>query len=526
MNWIILNNKYAKFALSSLFWLLINNVSIAGGGGDPNYIIISGQITNINCGTPVVGHSVYIKSDTSHYGLGDYFKTVITNHEGYYSDTISTFADKGSLFIYTEDHSGASIDTTVHFRFLERGNSVILANFELSLPYQTGKLQARFDYIQGSGADRYGFNFFDQTINNHIKSWHWNFGDGTTSTLQNPKHEYQVFGLFKVTFTVTSMVNNILKTSIITKQIYIEDREYYHLGGHAFSEYFPIDMGVAYLYLISSPDQYLPIDTVAFDTLGYYYFYLIPKGNYIVKVEPMLESQYYGTLLPTYYGDKLFWGEAHTINLINTCWEYDINLANSDGFFTGEGTISGNIEYIDQPRSPLNTYAIGANVYLFDDYDNLLTCHYSDEEGVFLFDLVEINTYWLYPEITGINAEKIKIELTPESPNINNIEINIQANSINYIIPNEGDNLSEIIGTPYPNPVSSNLNIPLNTTLSNPVSYDIYDMYGHIVFSGLAEIIVGSGNFEISTNNIKNGTYVLRIKINNTSYDHVFIVAR
>ena len=32
MNWIILNNKYAKFALSSLFWLLINNVSIAGGG--------------------------------------------------------------------------------------------------------------------------------------------------------------------------------------------------------------------------------------------------------------------------------------------------------------------------------------------------------------------------------------------------------------------------------------------------------------------------------------------------------------
>lgn len=525
MRKIILNNKYTKFALLAFFGLLFCNVSIAGGS-DPHFIIVSGQITNINCGTPVVGHTVYIESDTTQYGIGDYSNTVVTNNEGYYSDTISTYADKGFLIINTEDHLGISMDTTVHFRFFERGNYVVLANFTFSAPFQTGKLHARFDFIQGSGTERYNFSFFDQTINDNIKSWYWDFGDGTTSNLQNPKHEYQEFGLFKVTFTVTSMVNNVINTSVITKQLYIEDREYYHLGGHVFSEYFPIDKGYAYLYLISSPDQYLPIDTVAFDTLGFYYFYHIPNGNYVVKVEPMLESVYYGTLLPTYYGDVLFWDEAQTINLDSTCWEYNVNLANSDGMLTGEGTISGNIEYIDQPRTPLNTSAQGVYVYLFDDDDNLLTCHYSDKEGDFLFDLVEVNTYWLYPEITGIQAEKIKIELTPETPIISNIEIYIQANSINYVIPGEGSNLSDIVGTPYPNPVLGTLNVPLNSTSNNVVSYELYDMYGHKVISDIVNISSGSNSCQISTNNIKNGTYVLRMLVADESFERIFIVAR
>ena len=40
-------------------------------------------------------------------------------------------------------------------------------------------------------------------------SWYWDFGDGTTSTLQNPTHTYQSIGEYTVTLTVTDGLNQI-----------------------------------------------------------------------------------------------------------------------------------------------------------------------------------------------------------------------------------------------------------------------------------------------------------------------------
>ncbi|HEB88807.1 MAG TPA: PKD domain-containing protein, partial [Deltaproteobacteria bacterium] len=35
-------------------------------------------------------------------------------------------------------------------------------------------------------------------------SWMWDFGDGTTSTAQNPAHTYTSIGAYTVTFTATN----------------------------------------------------------------------------------------------------------------------------------------------------------------------------------------------------------------------------------------------------------------------------------------------------------------------------------
>ena len=39
--------------------------------------------------------------------------------------------------------------------------------------------------------------FTDQTTNGAV-SWAWDFGDGTSSTLQNPSHDYQTDGTYSV----------------------------------------------------------------------------------------------------------------------------------------------------------------------------------------------------------------------------------------------------------------------------------------------------------------------------------------
>lgn len=44
---------------------------------------------------------------------------------------------------------------------------------------------------------------FTDSSSGPISSWHWDFGDGVTSTEQNPVHEYEENGMYTVTLTVT-----------------------------------------------------------------------------------------------------------------------------------------------------------------------------------------------------------------------------------------------------------------------------------------------------------------------------------
>ena len=506
-----------------MMMLIISNISYSTNV--VNSLIISGQVINKEYGNPVEGHLIYIKNDDRDGGLAGYSRTLLTDSEGYYYDTIYTTVNKGSFKVTTYDYLGKIIDTTIHFRFMNDKGSISIANFLIYMPFQSHKLQARFKYVQKQNSNRNYFTFIDETKNENIIGWDWDFGDGETSKLQNPRHLYASSGLFKITLKVMALVNNVVKSSVISKQLYISEIEYFHLGGHVFSEYFPIDVGYAYLYMIDANERYIAIDTMKFDTLGYYYFYQIPKNNYIVKVEPCVESQYYGSLLPTYYGNKIFWEEADTICLQNTSWEYDIKLDVGNNIFGGDGQISGNVKYNGDIRSFDELSNKGINMYLLDNNNQLLTYSYSNDFGDFNFDFVALNTYWLCPEVTGIHTDKIKIELSNEVPVIDGIEITILANGISYVVPNPDNGNGDIVGTPYPNPTMGDLNINMDIHPLDVVSYKIYNMFGEKVASDKVGFLFNS-SYIIPTGNLKNGSYILSIEINSNNYNRAFLLAR
>jgi PKD repeat protein len=63
-------------------------------------------------------------------------------------------------------------------------------------------------------------HFTDQSTGQEINSWLWNFGDGGTSTLQNPTHQYYANGEYNVTLTVKSLYGEDTKMlSIIIKDM-------------------------------------------------------------------------------------------------------------------------------------------------------------------------------------------------------------------------------------------------------------------------------------------------------------------
>ncbi len=229
-----------------------------------------------------------------------------------------------------------------------------------------------------------------------------------------------------------------------------------------------------------------------FDTLGYYYFYQIPEGKYIVKAEPMKESEYYGILMPTYYGNSFHWEDANIINLNNTSWEYDIALHKAIGVVSGSGSISGRVEFVLEGKAHSGIFAEGVNIYLCDLNNNMLTCHYTDDVGEFIFNAINIDNYMIYPEVTGVSNEPVPIELTIENPVVENLEIVVTQNGINYSFPGSESDY-QFIGMPYPNPARDRITVPVFKSDSRFI-VEIFDSFGQKIldykYEGISDKIV------------------------------------
>jgi len=500
-----------------LLFLLLSTALLAET--NERTIIISGQVINYEYGNPVEGHEVVIKNVDDNSDR--YLKILLTDIEGYYYDTITTNRDKGSFVVSTNDYQGKTIDTTVHYRFFKYSAfDVIIANFRIYMPFSNQKLQARFKYSQKQESDRFRFKFIDLTEHDNIISWNWNFGDGEKSNMQNPTHVFSRYGTYKVSFTVTSKTNTKIETNTITRLIYISDRSYFHMGGHAFTEYLPVDYGHAYLYYIDSNQRFMAVDTVKIDTLGFYLFYQIPEGKYVVKAQPSSNSQYYGKSLPTYYGNELFWTDAAIIHFSNTCWEYDIHMQSGMEMISGDGILNGNVVFTTPIMSGDDFTAESIDVYLFDEKGNILTSHYSNSEGFFDFNNIATGTYSLYPELTGIKTESQIVVLSEENPNAINLELIVGPLEPDFIFDkNEKHNF---ISNVFPNPASSVLNIEFKMEPNNNLDIEIYNLQGRLV---LSETEVNVNTFKtIDVGQFKEGTYLLVLSNDNQSDRKLFVV--
>jgi len=79
-----------------------------------------------------------------------------------------------------------------------------------------GSPVADFTSTLSSGTAPFSTQFIDRSGNN-VAKWLWDFGDGTTSTIQNPSHVYSKIGVYTVTLTVSNSVSSDSK--IITEYI-------------------------------------------------------------------------------------------------------------------------------------------------------------------------------------------------------------------------------------------------------------------------------------------------------------------
>ncbi|MBE0649008.1 MAG: PKD domain-containing protein [Bacteroidales bacterium] len=159
-----------------------------------NIVNLSGTVTDSATGQPITNQTVYISSDSS--GGFFYYNTVSTNASGYYLDSISLppGVDTGFIFVSTYDCINSYVLYTLTFG---PTNMNIVQNFQICTNAPS-PCQANFNYYD---AGVLTIQFTDLSTGT-TGPWAWSFGDGTTSTLQNPTHTFPQEGYYPVSLTI------------------------------------------------------------------------------------------------------------------------------------------------------------------------------------------------------------------------------------------------------------------------------------------------------------------------------------
>lgn len=181
-----------------LFWLtLLVAVSVQA---QIQTLTVTGTVTNLLSGAPVVNQEMVIQTDSTGSGL-PYYNVVATNPNGAYTDMI-TFTpgttSQGILMVSTVDCNGS-----VQMQQFPYGpnNMTFTADFSICGDTIPVGCQSSFYYYPDSNST--AIQFIDASYGDPV-SWLWSFGDGLLSTEQNPTHVYAQAGNYMVELTIST----------------------------------------------------------------------------------------------------------------------------------------------------------------------------------------------------------------------------------------------------------------------------------------------------------------------------------
>jgi len=165
-------------------------------------VTVSGTVNDINGDNPPIeGQMVFINTDSI---SGDffYYNMVVTNPNGYFEDSFDVPTGvTGDLFVSTMGCEGAMLVEEVQFS--ENNNDFTFSFLTCGDPSGGGDDCEAMFYYYPEDNSMYTIQFMDMSLG-FPDTWDWDFGDGGTSTEQNPIYTYDEEGVYQVVLTISS----------------------------------------------------------------------------------------------------------------------------------------------------------------------------------------------------------------------------------------------------------------------------------------------------------------------------------
>ncbi len=161
-------------------------------------VTISGIVTDINTGDPVIGQEIHISTDSVIGGGFIYYNTVVSGDGGYFEDIMQVpTGEQGTIFVYTMSCGVVMTQTDI----FSPNMSHLTFDFQVCTDPGGGNCQAMFSYYPGY--DSLSIQFMDASTGSP-DNWYWEFGDGNTSVEQNPLHIFPAEGEYITNLTISN----------------------------------------------------------------------------------------------------------------------------------------------------------------------------------------------------------------------------------------------------------------------------------------------------------------------------------
>jgi PKD repeat protein len=351
------------------------------------------------------------------------------------------------------------------------------------------------------------------TGGSYITTFKWNFGDNSTSSIQNPVHYYKSDGTYNVKLTVIDDVgctDSIIRIVVVKPAVNIN---YYKLHGMVFAGNKPAYNAGYVLAFRLENNFFVRIDSCPISpNYGDYAFLKLKEGQYLIKV--CETSPLFNDYLPTYYGNKLFWQDATLINLNKDIQNAQIDLKKAN-ISIGTFAISGKV-FTQQNNIPLSAISI---LLIDKNTNNVITNTYTNALGEYRINNIMIGSYYVIADCPSQCNNPIPIEINGNLNVISNTNINMSNCKIGI---NQQKYITQNTISILQNPVQDNiLKIKLSTSsVDNQLTLSIYDITGKNIKTN-TYTIPSNENFEyiinIPTEELHSGIYFLSAFFNKSA---------
>jgi PKD repeat protein len=342
------------------------------------------------------------------------------------------------------------------------------------------------------------FNAYTQS--NYPTQFTWELGDGATATGQNLVHTYCCEGTYTILLTTTDSTG-CSSTYTAPIVVTLDSTGTLMLGGQVFAGSNPIDFGMISLFRVDPSGSYFPVQTKLIDSLGFYNFWNLYIGTYLILAYPPPDSLSGNSYLPTYYGDVVFWEQATPISLGVPLNPYNINLVSYDSIGGGPGSVSGQLISGGKSISTGNM-----EVLLLDAYGTPVRITYTDPMGNFSFTSLPYGQYMVNPVVTGITVQTSPFILSATNPSVVVI-MTINGNTITGI---SKKGKAPMVGGIHPNPAIDQVLVTLNA-IGN-IKIQISDASGRLVISETRNLSETGSEVTIHVKDLNPGLYFISIQ--------------